>query len=1129
MSSIQVNTLSLNDIHRLISEVNPELSKNARYVSWITMGLTLLGITPQGTDPAVVLSSLATLAEVGNLAVDVAGQVYTDLMRDKDLLRREQRMAVAYLLTVYSAYFTALEDVLRNELKEIDWKDVDAFTTVASTIENADADENLKKIDIGIKRSALHAISFPHPMDTIDDVSERLGELYSLLSKRIYAFFEGYIENIHNESLRKQENEKVISALETIPVKAVENFRAFLFNIVEEHDEFYLWLRLYRDEMFRQKLNELSEFVQQYVQFVDTQTTAIDVGLRELRDLTDSMTSDWTEVVSELVYSNEISALNSISTFYKNRITNEIFSRNDEQDPNLSDEGFRRPKKQDIYIPQAAQAIFARTSDVLENEKAWEQAIKSENIGTLLVENLSHPHSLYYPILLLGQPGSGKSLLAEMIAARFLCARYVTILIELRHLSSVSNISRMIEEQIYNDTQGYRITWPRLSELLHKRGQSLLLILDGFDERLQVSGKTNIDFLDNISQFQQQEIENGRAGVRVIVTSRLTLVDRAKRSSETAVLRLLPFDQPRQEKLLQIWSEHNPDISVSLLQNMSGSANRLAELMEQPLLLILLAIYVTVGNDLAGVNNQTQLYNRLIQSFVWRQLRKYDWFNHKDERQQQAQVDLELERLGIAAIGMFNRRSLHITKGDLTKDIAFFEKQRGISSSVSGEIYDPLTQGELLIGSFMFIYDSTFNLEDEKSPNAAYEFLHNTFGEFLAADYILREAVRHIRLVMRDIEYGDPPRFPDFDVYWYSRLAHAPLFRRPVILWMMNEWLEPLLNLGQKSNSPVIDLQKFLEAFDWIIERELLRLLNSGGLTRNEVAATNKGEPSSFSPLPSNGYTAIYTLNLLLLRAALSHLDSEQLTYEYPFPQQIQELDSADGVDGWTRLTSLWRSWFSAGMLTELGSILSTQNSKNEIILKLRRSEINLDNATQLQRLYYLGQALGDEVSSGITSLVMYRKTPLKESDWRTIIQFLQKSGVLSEVLHIILLSAFHSSLQRDKANFISDDSIQMNNADLKPNTTIVTMPNRAAWYLRLLHIWTSLTIEFSEDQVLDLLRSPDSDAVRRLTVNLAENMIESLRNAQDARVRDIDTTNIHEIIKIVKSKITLNKGQSGG
>jgi hypothetical protein len=135
-------------------------------------------------------------------------------------------------------------------------------------------------------------------------------------------------------------------------------------------------------------------------------------------------------------------------------------------------------------------------------------------------------------LVVLGQPGSGKSVLTKVIAAQLPESDFLVIRIELRNVPMDTSIQAQVEGALYH-LLGEQVSWP---DLCRGAGGALpVVILDGFDELLQVTGMNRADYLEQVRLFQQREEELGRP-VAVLVTSRTVVADRVRFVLDRVVL-----------------------------------------------------------------------------------------------------------------------------------------------------------------------------------------------------------------------------------------------------------------------------------------------------------------------------------------------------------------------------------------------------------------------------------------------------------------------------------------------------------------------------------------------------------------------------------------------------------------
>jgi predicted kinase len=89
------------------------------------------------------------------------------------------------------------------------------------------------------------------------------------------------------------------------------------------------------------------------------------------------------------------------------------------------------------------------------------------------------------PLVVLGQPGAGKSLLTKVLAARLPAADFLPVRVALREVPAEAEVQDQIDYAIRAAT-GERVEWPDLSR--SAGGAMPVVLLDGFDELLQATG-----------------------------------------------------------------------------------------------------------------------------------------------------------------------------------------------------------------------------------------------------------------------------------------------------------------------------------------------------------------------------------------------------------------------------------------------------------------------------------------------------------------------------------------------------------------------------------------------------------------------------------------------------------------
>lgn len=629
------------------------------------------------------------------------------------------------------------------------------------------------------------------------------------------------------------------------------------------------------------------------------------------------------------------------------------------------------PRKKDAFIPQAYRLAHCDRAGLhLEREDSWEQFPVLEDVGACVVRLLEEPYSIMTPLLILGQPGSGKSLLTEVLAGSLgapastgspgsPAQAYTVVRLRLRDYDPKRKLLAQVVEQVNQDTAGEDVTWAGFARAL--AATPPVVILDGYDELLQATGKTHEAFLDMVREEQETQRDNGQP-MRVIVTSRVTLIDKVGIPDGTPVIRLEEFDDKRQAQWTRAWNAENASsFRQAQVEPFRLPANKnIASLARQPLLLLMLAIYDSAKNELSSQPDidQPLLYDRLLRRFIDRELAKRpDGAAYRALRRSgsparaEEKVDEQLRLLGVAAIAMFNRQDTKILATDLDKDLAYFSPERADAPQANA-----VGSALLLLGSFFFIQKSEGRGGSDPGP-VAFEFLHNTFGEFLAADFILRCLLEELRDI-NDLSSRGRARALDQTLSspreaFLGCLLHTPLFTRPVILQMVREWCKHRLGGGEER-------AELLAAFDRLVTAHLRTALDS-------FTVPDSGEPGQppYEERPMRGRVATYTVNLLLLRAHAGRRENGRTGF------LLAEGAIGEGARGrrpWDSLAHLWHAWFPLESLGSLADVFSAHRRDDGIWIRPSSGVLTRDMG-QLGLSYSVGVILADDLLAAMSGL----------------------------------------------------------------------------------------------------------------------------------------------------------------
>ncbi|WP_433831813.1 NACHT domain-containing protein [Actinoplanes sp. CA-015351] len=561
-------------------------------------------------------------------------------------------------------------------------------------------------------------------------------------------------------------------------------------------------------------------------------------------------------------------------------------------------DGIEAPRLGDAYLPPRFRVADVPSAARVSDESWWAEIPVRDDLEEFLVGHLTSPQATRAPLLVLGQPGAGKSVLTTVLAARLPAADFLPIRVVLRETPATDELQDQIEHAIRQAT-GERVDWPALSR---SAGDAMpVILLDGFDELLQAAGVSQTDYLTKVARFQRREADQNRP-VAVIVTSRTAVADRASAPAETVALRLEPFDDQRITTWLDTWNHTNAtnlaSRRLSPLTPHAVLAHR--ELAEQPLLLLMLALYDADGNALqrAGENLRThELYERLLGTFATREITKHR--PGLPDRDLELAVEEELRRLSVVAFAMFNRAAQWVTEADLETDLtALFGP-----ATRQGGLRAQLRPAELTLGRFFFIHRA--RASRDQTSLQTYEFLHATFGEYLVARFtwqVLRDMAARSQATAMSLTAP-----PSDDDLLRALLSFQPLCSRGPVIGFLSDLASPA---GPEERSALREL---------LIR--LVRTVNHSLPTHRfaDYRPATPGEPTRY---------AAYGANLLLLILCVSSTVQASDLFE----------GSLDVVESWHDQALLWRSQLTNEGWTSLVDTIALERVWEDSLRDVRLS-----------------------------------------------------------------------------------------------------------------------------------------------------------------------------------------------
>ncbi|PSL54505.1 hypothetical protein B0I31_10619 [Saccharothrix carnea] len=723
-----------------------------------------------------LLDARTEVVRVGKQVLSFVRERVTGLHR----VERTRLLEAAHSILVITAFFETLDDIgLPFQLK------ISAGEQLA--LAGADRPMSMRKSTVVL--ALLDTPSpLPSPETAPDAVSTALWDHYRNLVETVIGFLSGFAAW---QDLTGDARERFVMACDEAPGRAVEHYQALYRRLSVDCPEFAVWTTgiehaATRTEV-RTGLADLRAFLEPLV------------GAQPPDDRRDALARSHRAVLGRPIVEGDVPS------------------------------GLVLPTLAQAYVSPRFKVVDADQSADVSRDEWWSAEPVRADLDDYLAGYLTSSAATTAPLVVLGQPGAGKSLLTKILAAQLPPEDFLPIRVVLRDVPADASLQEQVEDAITRAT-GERLTWPELARAAAPAVP--VVLLDGFDELLQATGTSKSDYLARIREFQQREVDQERA-VIFVVTSRTAVANRARFAGPTKVLKLEPFGHDQVRRWLDVWNTANPRAVLA-----PDVALRFEDLAGQPLLLFMLALYNADGNALhnegAGLATAT-LYEQLLTGFARREVDK-SLRDAMDDQVDQA-VEEELVRLSVVAFAMFNRGVQWIDETELDDDLNAL-LPGGSRNGPDRRLR--LSSAQLAVGRFFFVHAA--RAAHDSRVLQTYEFLHATFGEFLVA-----------RLVHR----------VSLDVLAQERAAKSRYGRQGTDAG----WLEPVLSFAPlTTRSPVISFldQLFRETpdADRTALHELFTALVDPAQHRQPGADHPDYLPRS---LTIAGRIAAYTANLVTL------------------------------------------------------------------------------------------------------------------------------------------------------------------------------------------------------------------------------------------------------------------------
>ena len=895
--------------HRTIEKIN-KLLGGVILGSGAAAGLVALGVTPLA--PLAVFGVVWGWVEQKGLAVELlksAVEAVSGKLAGIEMLEKRELIAAAHSTIVVAAIFESLREHVGKEfyagLEITDEEKISVIHQMGPHV----GDEGVKH---------LYAAEIPAPSAAcgFEDNISRVERWQVLFIKQLELFIRGLAVG-----------EKVRLDWRGVAVGARECYRSQYLELAAKVPEFAIWAQLGEHAATREAVRKVGSEVESGIAELATDLAEMSSSVEGLSVTVRESNAD---IVAALDSNRD--ALNRVAALFAAVASHRGSERGGPAtgaglshgkvsglcmavslanagilresiipaDPDRYPAELTIPMVSEIYVnPRYRVAEFSVQSRPADDQW-WDERPSRDDFDILLAAHVTSPAATRLPLVILGHPGAGKSLLTKVFAARLPDSEFTVVRVPLRRVSADARIHRQIEDALEIST-GQRIAWSDLAQQSADKGR--VVLLDGLDELLQASEHDRSRYLEDVVEFQEREADQRRPVV-VVVTSRTVVADRVRIPDGTIIVKLDPYNDDDIADWVARWKQVNADaIAAGTLGELTlYAARRQPELAEQPLLLLMLALYAAdlilpqLDEDVATA----ELYRRLLEGFARREAAKDLGLGHDPSADElDHRVQDHLERLAIAALGMFNRGQQDISEEQLGKDLETLAPHQSQRSRA----------GQRIIGEFFFVYAPeartlTRHQTRNEPPRRAYEFLHATFGEYLVARRVMDELLE----VAETAFASRRGRAELHDDMLFALLSHQVVIAR---LSMLDFAREIFVDLLDEVASQVL---------------EALELLLSSYQHRH-----GSDRYTAYRPAPPDQVRqlACYSANLTSLRILLEP--------EIPTPLTNIMSDPQNALQQWQSTVTLWKSSLDSDALRAMIIAIELTSDRSYLTSRLSK------------------------------------------------------------------------------------------------------------------------------------------------------------------------------------------------
>jgi hypothetical protein len=851
------------------------------------IGLGLIAAAPAA--PAAVLPLFDAKNEVISRLSELTKGLRERALRSNEIDRRNLYSA-AHAVIVMVSFVEELSSALAKIDSNRRWrKAIRNWNIPQTAAQSGNADRARNKYVRIVQWANRTTIELPAPTRPVEVVQKELVPLYRQLGAEAIEFLSGL--QIWSELSKGRQLEIQVALVNDLPEAAVRRYSANYLRLAGDVPEFLAWILSNDAQAVRVMLTESYELELLALR----QMKRIE---RSIADLEQYMRDDSRALAAiplMLDYLNGLAAVPGALAPAGARGTLDIhhdLQREALRKPLVAPEvaavpaGLSFPTVADGYVNPRFRVSRADTPNdqkLLAQEHWWSEQTADQQdkrpaqrgLGAFLVTHVTTPAAASTPLVILGHPGSGKSLFSKVIAAQLPSDRYAVVTVPLRDADPAMTVYGQVDKSLQEGSNG-SYGWRELRELV--KDLAVVVVLDGLDELLQLSGVEElVNYLKKVEEFQEIETTIGSPTV-AIVTARTLVMERIYVPPASVFIKLEDFDQGQIGEWLTTWNDVNAKYFAdnNLMSCSPDTILRHDDLARQPLLLMMLALYDAKANSLRDDErlSKVDLYEGLFAEFARREVSKSPAVRKELFAKQ---VEERVDELSQVALALFNCGSGTISGRELDEDLRRWNIVRR-----TGRREPVAVTSDMILGQFFFLYRPRSTNADE-TIEYGYEFLHPTFGEFL----VTRSLYRALAETLTQIGHAGHTLASDDQVRTVITGLERYLSRRPIV---SEDQIIDFLRAMSRPRSGGTEA-----SFSDITEIVQVLLRTVGALTTD--ARTSGSHDASHSLVGSPYAAAVWSLNLVLTALTIRG-ESVELGADVLGPSPL---------DGWRRLTDLWR------------------------------------------------------------------------------------------------------------------------------------------------------------------------------------------------------------------------------